>query len=259
MANDALPPTDSTPSGDDAAICAEHAPPWRLCVLISEALCPGGDWWAVARAIIPRTETPPAVGCIQLREKAIPDRELLDRAKRLVEAARPRGISVVINDRPDIALLSDADGVHLGQDDLPCAQARRLVGPGVVIGVSTSRLEEAKQAKRDGADYCGVGPMFATDTKHKDTIVGVGYLRQYLAWGGLGHLAIGGITPQNIDQLVRAGVEGVAVSSAICAAPDPAGAAETIAALLANQTAPNAKQHASGVPSPPETRYPAGR
>lgn len=192
---------------------------WRLCVLISAELCPGGDWLGVAHACVEA-----GADCLQLREKNLDAGELLARTRTLVELCRPRGVSLIINDRPDVALLGGADGVHLGQTDLPCAEARRLVGRQLLIGVSTSRLEEAKQAKLDGADYCGVGPMFATSTKRKDRIAGPAYLREFTAWGGLPHLAIGGIIPQRIAELIPAGLRGVATSSAVCASRDPAGA-----------------------------------
>lgn len=210
------------------AMGSGRARQWRLCVLISAALCPGGDWWSVAQAVV-------AGGgdCIQLREKALEAGELLARARRLVELCRPRGVSVIVNDRPDVALLAGADGVHLGQTDLPCAEARRLVGRQLLIGVSTAKLAEARQARRDGADYCGVGPMFATSTKHKEVIVGPAYLRQFVAdLPGVPHLAIGGITPGNVGELAEAGGQGVAVSSAICSAADPAAAVRAMLAAL---------------------------
>ena len=209
---------DRIPCNPDAA---DDRPPkqWRLCVLISESLCRSADWLGVARAAADG-----GADCIQLREKFLDGHELLDRVRRLIKMCRPRGISVIVNDRLDIALLGGADGVHLGQTDLPCAETRRLVGRparGGLIGISTSGLEEAEQALRDGADYCGIGPMFCTRTKDKDTIVGPVYLRRYLAWNRLPHLAIGGITPRNVRQLVDAGVKGVAVSAAVCGAQDP--------------------------------------
>lgn len=198
------------------AMGSGRARQWRLCVLITQSLCRDGDWLGVARAVI-------AGGgdCIQLREKSLEAGELLGRSRELVALCRPQGVSVIINDRPDIALLSGADGVHLGQTDLPCTEVRRLVGRQLIVGVSTSCIEQAQQAMRDGADYCGVGPMFPTTTKHKDVIVGPAYLRQYVQWNKLPHLAIGGIGEGNIGQLVDAGVRGIAVSSAVCAAKDP--------------------------------------
>ncbi len=130
-------------------------------------------------------------------------------------------MSVIVNDRPDVALLGGADGVHLGQTDLPCREVRRLVGRQLIIGVSTHEIAHAEQAKRDGADYCGVGPMFHTTTKHKDHIAGPAYLQRYLQWGKLPHLAIGGISPNNIDQLTAVDVQGVAVSSCVCSSEHP--------------------------------------
>ena len=213
----------------DSVRSVDVAGRWRLCVLISECLCPGGDWWRVAQALVGADQV--AVDCIQLREKTLSDRHLLHRAQRLVALCRPKGVSVIINDRPDIAVLAEADGVHLGQDDVSCQQARRLV-PAAVIGVSTSNLDQAKQALCQGADYCGVGPMFPTTTKQKQTIAGPAYLRQYMNWGRLPHLAIGGIMPDNVSQLRAAGVHAVAVSRAVCAAADPAAMAVALSKKL---------------------------
>ena len=212
------------------ALGSGRAKQWRLCVLLSESLCPGGDWLAVARAAIEG-----GADCLQLREKTLDAGELLIRARALVSLCQGKSVTVIINDRPDVALLAGADGVHLGQGDLPCAEARKLVGRQLIIGVSTSNLDDAKRAQRDGADYCGVGPMFATTTKHKDHIVGPAYLREYVATIKLPHLAIGGISSATLPELVKAGVRGVAVSSAVCAAADPrAVVAELLKQLPAN-------------------------
>ncbi|MCE9591685.1 MAG: thiamine phosphate synthase [Planctomycetes bacterium] len=199
------------------AMATGAAKQWRLCVLISQEICRDRDWWRVAQAAVEG-----GADCIQLREKTMDAGELLSRSIRLVTLCRPRGVSVVINDRPDVALLSGADGVHLGQGDLPCGEARRLVGTQLLIGVSTSELDQAKTALRDGADYCGIGPMFNTNTKLKDVIVGPAYAKEFTAWGKMPHLAIGGINPTNVRELVAAGARGVAVSFAICSAFDPA-------------------------------------
>ena len=202
---------------------------WRLCVLISESLCPHRDWWGVVQAIVDTRLGPDRVDCIQLREKSLTTRELLERARRLVALCRSIGVTVIVNDRPDVALLSGADGVHLGQTDLSCREARQLVGRQVLIGVSTSNLDEAQQALRDGADYCGVGPMYPTATKHKDTLAGPAYLRQFVRrFPHTAHLAIGGINAQNAGVLIEAGARGVAVSSAVCAASDPRSVVEAL-------------------------------
>lgn len=200
---------------------------WRVCVLICESLCPRGDWLRVAKEAMAA-----GADCVQLREKEMEGGELLRRARAVVDMARPHGTSVIINDRPDIALLAGAHGVHLGQGDLPCGEVRKLVGRQLLIGVSTSRVEEARAAKAAGADYCGVGPMFPTTTKHKPTLAGPTYLREYVAWDGLPHLAIGGITPENVAELVAAGARGVAVSACVYGADEPGAVVRGLVACL---------------------------
>jgi thiamine-phosphate pyrophosphorylase len=206
-------------------------PQWRLCVLLTESLC-RGPWEDVAAAAIRG-----GADCLQLREKTLEDSELLARARALVAIARDSDppVSVVVNDRPDIALLTGADGVHLGQADLPVAEVRALAGSGLLVGVSTSHPAEARAAVRSGADYCGVGPMFATTTKHKPSLSGPDYLRAYLGEPVLTacpHLAIGGITPANVALLRNAGCRGVAVSSAVCSAENPEAACRALLAGL---------------------------
>lgn len=212
----------------DLALGGGRAPQWALCVLITESLCRRG-WEHVAHAAIAG-----GADCLQLREKALDGRELLRRARRLAEIARAgaRRVHVIINDRPDIARMAGADGTHLGQHDVPAAEARRVVGAGLLIGVSTSNLDEARTAVRDGADYCGVGPMFATTTKDKPRLAGPEYLRAYLSdpiASRIPHLPIGGISAANAGVLRAAGARGLAVSSAVCGADDP----ETVCRRLA--------------------------
>lgn len=218
------------------AMGAARVPPqWRLCVLITESLC-RLSWQEVARLA-----KASGADCLQLREPGLPDAELLVRARELVEIGRTREpvsvfdtdpqaqpgttAHVIINNRPDIALLAGADGVHLGQCDLPVREARRIVGERLWIGASTHDLTEARGARDAGADYCGVGAMFASSTKQRE-VSGHGYLQAYLAQPTLAripHLAIGGITPENAGVLAAAGARGVAVSSAVCASDDPGG------------------------------------
>ena len=196
---------------------------FRLCLLLTESICKQ-PWEDVVQQGIEG-----GVDCVQLREKSCSDAALLERALQLIKLINGRA-AVIINDRPDIAVLAGADGVHLGQDDLPANQVRKVVGSRMLIGVSTSKLSQAKLAYETGADYCGLGPMFPSSTKAKDHVVGPEYLAEYLEWGQLPHLAIGGINASNIEQLRNVGVHGVAVSAAICGADDPAAAA---AALIA--------------------------
>jgi len=203
---------------------------WSLCVLITAELCPDQDWRRVARAALEG-----GADCLQLREKTLPHRELLTRARDLVTLASKFNASVIINDRADIAILAGAAGVHVGQDDLPAAEVRKLLPPHMLVGVSTSNLDQARQAVHDGADYCGVGPIFPSSTKLKPTLAGLDYLRAYLAdpiASALPHLAISGIGPENAASLASLGCQGVAVSSSVCAAPDPAQACAAIRAAL---------------------------
>jgi thiamine-phosphate pyrophosphorylase len=200
---------------------------FALCVLITQAMCGGRDWREVAAEAAKG-----GADCLQLREKpgteGLEDGELLARAREFVQIAHAHGAAAFINDRADIAMLAGADGVHLGQSDLPIAAVRELVGARLLVGVSTENLDQARAAVRAGADLCGVGPMFSTTTKHKERIVGAEYLRAYLGdeeCGRVAHLAIGGITPERASELARAGCRGVAVSSYVCGSDDPRAAA----------------------------------
>ncbi|MBX3391456.1 MAG: thiamine phosphate synthase [Phycisphaeraceae bacterium] len=193
---------------------------WKLCVLITEELCSKHSWRYVAKMAIDG-----GADCLQLREKAMPDRALLVRTRELIEMARPSGVAVVVNDRPDVALLAGADGVHVGQDDLPAGEIRRLAGSSLLVGVSVSNVEQAAAAVLDGADLCGIGPVFPTSTKQRPFIAGLGVLSAYRSdprLAGFPCLAIGGIGPENIAQVVGRGFGGVAVSSCVCSAADPA-------------------------------------
>jgi thiamine-phosphate pyrophosphorylase len=160
--------------------------------------------------------------CIQLRENDLPDAEFLRRARFFASKCRAAGVISIINDRTDIAQLAAADGVHLGQTDLPCTEARKLLGHHAIIGVSTENLDQARQAVRDGATYIGVGPMFPTSTKEKPRLAGPAYAAQAFQAVTVPCVAIGGITPHNVDQLIAVGVRTVAVCSAIIGDADPA-------------------------------------
>lgn len=205
------------------------APQWRVCVLLTESLCTL-PWLEVLDAAIEG-----GADCIQLREKDLEDGKLLGRATVVVERCRAAGAASVVNDRADVALLVGADGVHLGQADLPVGHVRRLVGRQLLIGVSTSNLAQAEAAAKAGADYCGVGPMFPTTTKDKPHLAGPEYLREYVQKVPLPHLAIGGITDRNVGELVEAGAVGVAVSSYVCSSDDPAAAVRRLRAALGRE------------------------
>ena len=154
---------------------------------------------------------------IQLREKHLAPREFYQEAETALCVARERGVRLVINDRADIALALGADGVHLGQDDLPPEAARRLLGDDAIIGYSTHNIEQALQAARYSVDYIAIGPVFATVSKvNPDPVVGLDGLRRVR--DGIGHIplvAIGGITRENAPDVLDAGADAVAVISAL--------------------------------------------
>ena len=165
--------------------------------------------------------------CIQLRAKDIEDDVLFALAVEFVKICKDAGIVSIINDRTDIAVACGADGVHLGQNDLPVEQARRLQLAPLIIGKSTHSLRQLRAACAECLTYVGLGPVFATPTKPGAGAVGLEYVRsatQELADTGIGHVAIGGITPDNVERVLGAGAENIAVCSAVTHASDPAAA-----------------------------------
>ncbi|MCA9237679.1 MAG: thiamine phosphate synthase [Planctomycetales bacterium] len=169
---------------------------------------------------------------IQLRDKRLADAELLARARRLCELCAERAMAIV-NDRPDIAAAAGADGVHLGQDDMAPADARRILGPRKLIGVSTHAIEQARAAVLAGANYLGAGPTFPSATKSFDEFPGLDYLRQVASEIALPAFAIGGINATNVDSVLATGVRRVAVSSAVTAAASPGEAVRELRERLA--------------------------
>ena len=159
---------------------------------------------------------------IQLREKAWPSGQLLPIAERLREYCRHAGVTFIVNDRVDLALAVDADGVHLGQDDLPARAARPLLRRDMILGRSTHSVTQARAAQAEGADYVAVGSMFPTGSKPDFELVGPDLVRSVRHEVTVPLVGIGGITPENVGDVIRAGADGVAVISAVCGADDPA-------------------------------------
>ena len=172
---------------------------------------------------------------IQLREKSFSAREFYSEAEQALRVARTRGIKIIINDRIDIALALQADGVHLGQDDVPPEAARRLLGPNAIIGFSTHNLEQARQAAKMPLDYVALGPIFATATKENaDSSIGIeGLQLARRAVGRLPVVAIGGITFANSLDVLAAGSHAVAVIADIWC---PHGQAITLTQRLLHHT-----------------------
>jgi thiamine-phosphate pyrophosphorylase len=172
------------------------------------------------------------VGMVQLRDRELDDADLLRVAIRGVGACAPLGVPFIINDRADIALLANADGVHLGQDDLPPSQARRILGGDAIVGLSTHSAEQIRAAEAEPIDYIGVGPIHATPTKPGRPAVGAELVRYAAAHCNRPFFAIGGIDPQNVGAVVAAGGRSVSVLRWVSLARDPKSAArEMIDAL----------------------------
>ncbi len=186
----------------------------KLYVLLTEALCLG-DWYETAEAALAG-----GAGAIQLREKQLADAELLDRARRIRELCERYEALLIINDRPDIVLAAGAHGVHLGLDDVPVEEARRMLGDEHIIGVSTHTVEQAKLAVADLPDYIAVGPMFASHTKPQDHIAGPETLAAVRRLTSLPLVAIGGITLENAAHCAPA--DALAVCSAVISVADVA-------------------------------------
>lgn len=157
---------------------------------------------------------------VQLRDKRASTEELVASAKALVPLCRKAGVPFVVNDDVEAAIAADADGVHVGQDDMACASARAALGPDRIVGVSVQTLEEALEAEAAGADYLGVGAMFGTPTKPEAVDVGFDELRRICAAVGIPVVAIGGLNESTVPSLAGCGVDGAAVVSAIFAASD---------------------------------------
>jgi thiamine-phosphate pyrophosphorylase len=197
------------------------APDYSLYLVTGRALARGRAMADIARAAVAG-----GVTCVQLREKNGGTREFIEQARAVQAALRGTGVPLIVNDRVDVALAVGAEGVHLGQGDMPIADARRLGPPEWIIGISAESVADAIRAERDGADYVGVSPVFATPTKTDHAApLGLEGLRAIRAATKLPLVAIGGIHAGNAREVVRAGADGLAVVSAIVAADDPRAAA----------------------------------
>ncbi|GMV49358.1 MAG: Thiamine-phosphate synthase [Nitrospirae bacterium] len=176
------------------------------------------------------------VRLFQYRDKGATMQEAYRKATALRQAATQCGALLIVNDRCDLALAVEADGVHLGQDDLPIAYARRLMGPERLIGLSTHSIQQVRDAAGTGPDYIGFGPIFGTATKlDHDPVVGIEGLRSVRSLTELPIFAIGGITVASAPNIVAAGADGLAVISAVLKAPDVGAAVQAFQRALATQ------------------------
>jgi len=198
----------------------------KLYALLTGAQCAAALDWTIAEAALG------GVDVVQMREKDKSDRELLERAEHLRKCTRKAGVLFIVNDRPDIARLVDADGVHLGQTDLTVAAARKIVGPNALIGVSTHNLEQVRQAILDGADYLGIGPVFPSTTKSFESLAGLEFVKETMAETSLPAFALGGIDLSNVHEVATSGATRIAVGAAIATADDPRSMAMALRAAL---------------------------
>lgn len=200
-----------------------------LYLLLTKNLCEV-DWENTLREAIAG-----GVDVVQIREKTMSDSELLSHSRIVREITRETETLLIMNDRPDLAVLAGCDGVHVGQDELSVRDVRRIVGPDLLVGVSTHSIEQGRQAVLDGASYIGVGPTFPSKTKQFEDFAGFDFVREISNEISLPAFPIGGIDEENLDQVLAAGATRVAVSGAICRSADPRDAAGALAGKLARQ------------------------
>jgi len=198
----------------------------RLHVLVTERLC-REPWLDVCRAAIDGGAT-----VLQLREKELPDGEMLERARRLRELTAAQGALFVVNDRPHIARLAEADGLHVGQDDLSVAEARRIAGPTVLVGKSTHSVSQVRAAIEERPDYIAVGPMFPSATKPESVVAGPELLAAAQGLADVPIVAIGGVTAGRIAELDLRSTDQAAVCAEVLGASDPADAVRRIVAAI---------------------------
>ena len=204
----------------------------RLYVLLDPEVAWGDDVVGIGRAALRG-----GADVVQLRAKAASDRELLAWARGLREVTREHDALLVVNDRVDIALLADADGVHLGADDLPVRAARRLLGHEKIIGGTANTVELAQQAEADGADYVGCGAAFASSTKPDREVVGPKQVARVAEAVRMPVFAIGGIMLERLDELLEAGCDRAAACAGVVASHDVEGAARAFAERLRGRPA----------------------
>ena len=210
-------PSSSYVTDKEAVMNWRHHTNYRVYLVTDRELCLGRPLEDVVLAAVRG-----GAGAVQLREKHASSREFLELARALVSRIQPLGIPLIINDRADIALASGAAGLHVGQSDLPPGDARLLMGPKAIVGLSVETPEELKEAEAYDIDYVGLSPVFATPTKtDTHTPWGLEGLREARALSPLRLVAIGGIHNDNAAAVVEAGAHSLAVVSEICSAEDP--------------------------------------
>lgn len=203
---------------------------WRLYVIVDRSAANGRDLAEITRQAIRG-----GADVIQLRDKAAKARALAKEGQRLLEVTRPAGVPLIINDHVDVAAAIGADGVHLGQDDMPVRDARNALGSGFIIGKSTHSLQQALNADLEPIDYLAVGPIYPTPTKPDYPCVGLELISQVALKVHHPMVTIGGIDAKTLPEVLAAGATGVAVVRAVCGAEHPELAARALKASLATK------------------------
>jgi thiamine-phosphate pyrophosphorylase len=204
------------------------SPDFRLYLVTDRTLSLGRPLEGIVEAAVRG-----GVSAVQLREKSCSTEEYIETASRIKKVLGPFGVPLIINDRVEVALEVGAVGVHLGQGDMPPAEARKLLGPDAVIGLSVETPEQADEADHLDVDYLGVSPIFPTPTKTDlMTAWGLQGLRLLRSRSRHKLIAIGGINSSNAAEVMEAGADGIAVVSAICSAPDPQAAAHELRTIV---------------------------
>ncbi len=199
----------------------------QLYAILDDAYLGARDPGAVALQMVQG-----GVDLLQVRAKDASDARILELTRAALAVARPAGVPVIVNDRPDLAAAADADGVHVGQEDLAVAEARRIVGADRILGKSSHSFAQAMAAQAEDVDYFAVGPIFATPTKPTYVPVGLDLVRQVAPAATKPFFCIGGIKHDNAGRVLAAGASRIVVVSGILCAPDPAAACRAFKALL---------------------------
>jgi thiamine-phosphate pyrophosphorylase len=195
----------------------------RLCLITNRKLSLGRSFQEIAEAAIQG-----GAQMVQMRDKELLDGQFYQEAVKLRELTRSAGVLLTIDDRVDVALAVGADGIHLGERDMPLTAARRLIGSNMILGASARTSEGVRLAQQNGADYLGLGAMFLSGTKEDAVHVGPERLRQLRSSIRIPILAIGGITADNVGAVIQAGADGVAVIGSVMRADDMTAAIKTI-------------------------------
>ncbi len=205
---------------------------YSLCLVTDQKLCRGRELIDVVMEAVAG-----GVSIVQIREKDSHTRDFLQLAAAIKKQLKNTNVPLIINDRVDVAIAAGADGVHVGQSDLPCSAVREMLGPDKIVGVSINTFDQITEAGKLDIDYLSLSPVFPTPTKPGTTpAFGIEGLKKARQMTSRPMMTIGGIDKNNLGDIIAAGMDGVAVVSAICSAPSPAAAARELLEIIRKST-----------------------